>query len=87
MRKCACPHAHTHCKEALASRGCLKRKVPAGFIADWAVVTRRGARVGVELNHFDFRNYFCGQFGGQESHEESARMTQDDTNMADLEGG
>ena len=30
-----------------------------------------------------FFNYFCGQFGGQES----ARMTQDDTKMADLEVG
>ena len=37
-RECACPHAYTYCKEALASRGCLKRKLPAGFIVDWAVV-------------------------------------------------
>ena len=27
-----------YCKEALASRGRLKRKLPAGFIVDWAMV-------------------------------------------------
>ena len=53
---CASVRAHMRtriqCKEALASRGCLKRKVPAGFIVDWAVVEGELPRVGVELNYF-----------------------------------
>ena len=38
---CAHMRASVHacfCKEALASRDCMKHKIPAGFIVDWAVV-------------------------------------------------